>query len=438
MATHRRPFTWFAKRTAPVFTLLFLAIPLGCTKGKPTVAPPKAPEVAFVHPSTETVRDYEDYTGRIEALKTENVVPQVSGRLTEILFKDGAEVEAGQDLFVIDPRPFEATLAGAIATVHEKDGDMRRKRILLNRAQELRVKGTNSQEDLDNAKADMEVAVALRDLAEATKKTAELNLEYCHIKSKIGGTISRRNLDPGNQVTAFQTLLTTIVQIDKVYGNFDVDERTLLRLRRAIRTGEIDSARVTKRKLDIGLADEDGFSLGGLIDFSAPMLDPGTGTLRVRVVIDNPTIREMIGDVYTPLFDAFQQVAKFPLKEPLWNSRMLSPNMFVRVRFWIGDPAPAILVPESALVSDQGVRHLFVLGPEDANGECKVEYRSVEIGLQQGHMRVVKSGVKPSDRVVVSGLQRVRPGVMVKATEQRDEKSAIATSVNKKVTLASQ
>jgi membrane fusion protein, multidrug efflux system len=276
---------------------------------------------------------------------------------------------------------------------------------------------------LDNSKADYEVATALRDLAKANRTTAELNLEYCQIKSEIGGTISRRKIDAFNQVTAYQTLLTTIVKIDTVYANFDVDERTLLRLRRLLDKGELSSARATKRKLDVGLADEEGFSISGIIDFAENMLDAGTGTLRVRVVIDNPTRRELVGCVLEPIFESAQALAHFPLRVPAWDSRFLSPNMFVRIRFWLGEPASAILVPEGALVSDQGVRHLFIVNEKD-----EVEYRPVEIGLQQGEMRVIKNGVSPSDRVIVSGLQRVRAGIKVNATEKKEKKPAPSTA----------
>jgi len=405
------------------FIILFgLALPglsLGCAKGVPEVAPPKPPEVAFLHPVVDKVRDYEDYTGRIEAVKTQNVIPQVSGKLIEILFQDGVEVKEGQDLFLIDPRPFKAALDSASATLHQMDGDMKRKKTLYDRAKELRKQGTNSQEDLDNSKADYEVAVALRDLAQANVATANLNLEYCHIKAGVGGTISRRKIDATNQVTAYQTMLTSIVQIDQVYGNFDLDERTLLKLRRLRENGELDSARATRRRLDVGLADEEGFSLHGIIDFAENMLDAGTGTLRIRVVIENPTLRERVGGVLEPIFQTAQQIAHFPLRAPTWDARMLSPNMFVRVRFWLGEPMPAILVPEGALVSDQGVRHLFVINEKD-----EVEYRPVEIGLQQGDMRVIKSGVSPSERVIVSGLQRVRAGIKVVATEKKEKKPA--------------
>ena len=193
----------------------------------------------------------------------------------------------------------------------------------------------------------------------ANRRTAELNVEFCHINSPIDGKIDRRMIDVGNQVTANVTLLTTVRTEDPMYVYFDVDERTVLGLRLRLQKKEIKSARQTKSELEVGLANEEGYSLKGHIDYSANGVDTGTGTLRVRLLLDNPD------------------------KTP----RLLSDGMFVRVRFWIGNPTPSILVPESALVSDQGIRHLFVLNEND-----EVEYRPVQIGLQQGACGWSKAG----------------------------------------------
>ncbi len=373
----------------------------GCNRGKPAVAPAKPPEVSFVHPAKEEVRDYEEYTGRTSASKMAEVRARVTGELKRVFFKekygdkDGTEVKEGEELFEIDPRTFEAALESARATVHQAQGDLRRKEIILERDRELRKKGTISVEDLDNAEADWEVAKGTLELAKANRRTAELNLEFCTIKSPITGKIDRRMIDIGNQVMANVTLLTTVRTEDPMYVYFDVDERTVLGLRLRRQKNEIKSARATKQELDVGLANEEGYSLKGYIDYSANAVDTGTGTLRVRLVLDNPD------------------------KKP----RTLSDGMFVRVRFWIGDPTPSILVPESALVSDQGIRHLYVLNEND-----EVEYRPIQIGLQQGSMRVVKSGVTTKDRVIVSGLQRVRAGIKVAAVEKEEKKRPSAAA----------
>jgi len=378
-----------------------LSILSGCNRAKPAIAPAKPPEVSFVHPVKEEVRDYEEYTGRTAAYETAEMRARVTGELKKVFFKnsygdkDGTEVKEGEELFEIDPRTFEAALESAKATVHQAQGDLRRKEIILERDRELRKKGTISQEDLDNAEADWEVAKGTLELAKANRRTAELNLEFCTIRSPISGKMDRRMIDVGNQVTANVTLLTTVRTEDPMNVYFDVDERTVLGLRVRRQRNEIKSARETKQELDVGLANEEGYSLKGYIDYSSNGVASGMGTLRVRLVLANPD------------------------KKP----RTLSDGMFVRVRFWIGDPTPSILVPESALVSDQGIRHLFVLNEKD-----EVEYRPVQIGLQQGSMRVVKSGVTPKDRVIVSGLQRVRAGIKVAAVEQFEKKRPSATA----------
>jgi RND family efflux transporter MFP subunit len=347
---------------------------------------------------------------------------RITGELTKVFFKDGTVVAEDQPLFQIDPRPFDAALQNATATVHQMRGDLKRKKILYERGKELRAKGTVSQEDLDNYEADHEIAKAQLELAEANKKTAELNREFCDIRAPQAGLISRKLIDEGNQVMANTTPLTTIVSLNPMYADFDVDERTLLRLRRLLQTGEIPSARDTKAKLDIGLADDEGFSLTGIIDFADNQLDAGTGTLRVRVQIDNSTDEELFG----PAYRAFKAAIPFswlsPANGTLSTRRLLSPNMFVRIRFWIGGPRPAILVPEAALVSDQGIRHLFLVNDED-----KVEYRPVTIGLQHGDQRVIKSGVTTKDRIIVSGLQRVRAGIKVAATEEKVKSTSLAS-----------
>jgi RND family efflux transporter MFP subunit len=407
---------------AHVFGLLVVSLALlgGCNRTPPQVLQAKPPEVTYVRPHSEEVRDYEDYTGRTEAIPKVEIRARITGELTKVFFEDGKVVAKDQPLFQIDPRPFDAALQNASATVHQATGDLKRKKILYERGKELRAKGTVSQEDLDNYEADHEIAKALLELAEANRKTAELNREFCDIRAPIAGLISRKLIDEGNQVMANTTPLTTIVNLNPMYADFDVDERTLLRLRRLLQIGELQSARDTKAKLDVGLADEDGFSLTGIIDFSNNVLDAGTGTLRVRVHIDNSTQEELIGPAYRAFMAAIPVSWLTPANGALSNRRLLSPNMFVRIRFWIGDPKSAILVPEAALVSDQGIRHLFVINDED-----KVEYRPVTIGLQHGDQRVIKRGVTAKDRIIVSGLQRVRAGIKVTATE---EKAALAAS----------
>jgi multidrug efflux system membrane fusion protein len=194
-----------------------------------------------------------------------------------------------------------------------------------------------------------------------------------------------RRVDPGNLVKADETPLTTLVALDPIYVAFDVDERTVLRLRNLIRRGEIKSSRETVRYVQIGLAsDEDSFPLSGQIVFRDNQIDAGTGTLRIRALLRNPEIE----------------------RQPRY---MLSPGQFVRVRLPVGNPREATLVPEKALGSDQGQKYVFVV-----NDKNEVERRNVRPGPQYGTLRAVQDGVlKPTDRVIVEGLLRVRPGAKV-------------------------
>jgi RND family efflux transporter MFP subunit len=371
-----------------VLAVSLTALAVGCHRSPPSVAASKPPEVFISNPIySDNVQDYEDFPGRTEGFKKVEVRARVSGQLTAIHFDDGADVKVGDPLFDIDPRPFELEVLRTQATIKQADANLQLKKAQYSRAQELRSRTppSISKEDLEVAKSDMEAAQATRDLAVANEKIAALNLSFCHITSEINGRASRRNLDVGNQVMANVTPLTTVITLDPIYANFYVDERTVIRVRDMIRKRLVTSGREKTIKVKVALANEEEgqFSLEGVIDSADNSLDAGTGTLPVRVRLENPAIPKGF---------------------------LLSPNMFVRIRFPVGDAHCALMVPEEALVSDQGIRHLYVLDADD-----KVVYRKVKLGLQQGEMRVIEDGVSPTDRVIVSGLQRVRQGIKVTA-----------------------
>ncbi len=215
--------------------------------------------------------------------------------------------------------------------------------------------------------------------ARASLKIATVNLGYCEIRAPIGGRMSRPYIDPGNLVKADDTILTRIVSQDPMWVYFDLDERTMLRLRRLVQQGAVGVS-AAKVPVQMGLADEQGYSREGVLDFEDNRLDPSTGTLRVRAVFDN-------------------------------RDRLLSAGMFVRVRLPTGTPHQALLVPEQALGTDQGKKFLYVLTAQD-----EIAYRPVEVGKVHDRQRVISQGLAAGERVVVTGLQRVRPGIKVKAT----------------------
>jgi multidrug efflux system membrane fusion protein len=340
------------------------------------------PEVLVSRPVTSTVTDYEEFIGRTEARSTVDVRARVTGYLDEANFKEGNDVKQGDLLFRIDPRPYRALLEQAEANVGQAEAHLKRLESDHRRANAMFAKHAIGQEEFDKIAGDRNEAEAGVGVARAQRDGAKLNLEFTQVRSPIAGRISRRNMDPGNLVRADDTALTTVVSQDPMYAYFDVDERTHLRLRRLVLEGKLRSAREVTVPVELGLADEKGYPHPGAIDFVDNRLDAGTGTLRVR--------------------------GSFPNADGV-----LTPGLFVRIRAPIGTPHPATLIAECALQTDKGRKFVYVV--TDRND---VERRDVTVGPPQPNgMRVILHGVGPGDRVIVSGLQRVREGAPVQATD---------------------
>lgn len=372
----------------------------GCSRPAAVLAPVKPAEVFIGTPVKMVVTDYEDFTGRTEPYLMVDVRSRVTGYLDKIHFVDGKEVTADQPLFDIDPRTYKATLDQTIASVAQAESRLERLKRDFARVDSGVRTGIVTREEFDRVSGDRDEAIAALSLAKAAKTLAETNYNYTKILSPISGLISRRVIDRGNLVKADDTILTTIVALDKVYATFDIDERTMLRVRRLIQDGKIDSARSATMEVDIGLADEEKFSLKGVIDFIDNKVDPATGTLRVRAVLDNP--RKKIQT------SASMAVSTQSTPPPDAYIYLLSPGLFVRVRLPIGKPHEAVLIPEEALGSNQGQKFVYLLNDKD-----EVIERFVDVGQQVGANRVINKGVQPGDRIIVSGLQRVRPGAKV-------------------------
>ncbi len=370
-------------------SLLAFGLGSGCQKVAPPPVAPKPPEVTVAFPVTEEVQEFEETTGRLVARESVEVRSRVSGYLDKALFKDGDNVQEGQLLFHIDARPYEAELARATASVAQARARFERLKRQEERARKLFLTKNTTQEELDLISADRSEAEAALEALEATQRLASLNCEFTKITSPITGRISRRLVDPGNLVKADDTPLVTVMSLNPIYAYFDIDERTILRVERLIREGKIPSPRDSKYQVLFALADETEFLRQGEIDFLDNHISNTTGTLRLRATVGN-------------------------------DSLLLTPGMFIRLHVPIGNPHPAILVPEESLGSDQGQRFVYVLDDED-----KVTYRRVKIGMLKEGRRVIEEGLGPKDQVVVSGLQRVRAGVKVtiKQTEVKDEKS---------------
>jgi RND family efflux transporter MFP subunit len=359
------------------------------------------PEVVVGRPTVKTITDYEDFTGHTEALLTVEIRARVSGYLVEGLKdggpnKEGTEVKKGELLFEIDPRSYEADKSKAEAALLQARAHLERLSKDLKRAEELLPTRAIAQGDFDQIAGDNKEAAAAVKTSQAMLRLADLNLQWTKVRAPCDGRVSKQLIDPGNMVQADVTPLTTIVTLDPIYAYFDIDERTLLELRRMViaKYGSLRGVRQANIKVLLGLADEQGYPHEGTIDFADNRLDVMTGTLRLRGVFPNP-------------------------------KRILSPGMFAKIRLPKGQPHRAILIPEAALASDQGQKCLYVL-----NDKNEVTYRPVQIGSPHGGLREIKSGLSENDRVVVDGLQRVRPGIVVKPTEAKPTPKDSKTAEN--------
>lgn len=365
----------------------------GCQKSKAAAPPPKPPEVEYVTPVMRTVTEHEEFSGRTWSPKMVEVRARVNGYLNEVKFKDGDDVKAGEVLFQIDPAPYQAELDRTVAVVAQAESKVQQTSVNFRRAQKLEGSRAISQEELDNFRFGKEDAVAALAVAKAMQATAQLNLDFTTVKAPIDGRIGRRLVDPGNLVKEDDTHLATVVSLDPIHAYFDFDERSIVRMRRLVEEGKLKTAPDRTRPIAISLAGEDKRSLTGMIDWVDNQIDIGTGTLRSRVVIQNP-------------------------------DQFLSPGMFVRLHVPIGPEQQSILIPEVALGTDQGHRFVYVV-EKGKVGEKQEEmdvavYRRVEVGWQEGPLRVIEKGLTMGDKVIVTGLQRVRPKAPVTAKPRTD------------------
>jgi multidrug efflux system membrane fusion protein len=401
----------------------------GCNK-KPTEAPAaKDPEVIVATAAVRPVLEYEDFIGKLEAYEDVKVQAQVTGELTRVFFRDGQHVVKGDPLFEIDSKIFRAQLKSAEAGVKQADARLKLARLEVARQKGLLGQGA-SQSDVDKAQAEVEGAEGNLEYNQAAVEMARRNVDYTLITAQYTGRVSDRRVHPGAIVKANETILTTLVVLNPIYVTFDIDERTLLRLRGLIDEGRIPSARESRLQFKVGLAepdvgkakvgsvvpkpsDQQDYPFDAVWAFSDNQLDPGTGTLRVKGRLDNPALR--LSNVRAPLaalagFAAARDAERLTLK-------LFSPGMFVRVRFPVGAPREMVLVPDEALGSDQGQKFVYVIKPDNT-----AEYRRVQPGPQEGALRAVDErkpsdpagiGIARDERVVVSGHQRVKPGQKV-------------------------
>ena len=357
--------------------LAALAVAGGCG-GAEGPSPP--PQVTVAQPLARQVTDWDEYTGRLAAPESVEVRARVSGYVSSAPFTDGALVRKGELLFVIDPRPYQAALDEARAALTGARARLELAERDLERAQQLYAARTISERDLDTRTEERKAAAAAIAETQARVQAAELDLEFCEVRSPIDGRASRKLVTVGNLVTGGTedaTLLTTIVSVDPIHVYVSADERAYLRYQRLAQSGERPSSRERPNPVRLQLADEEGFPHEGHMDFVDNRLDPQTGTIQGRAVFPNP-------------------------------DGVLMPGLFARVQVLGEGPYDALLVPDQAVSTDQAQRVVFVVDDDDT-----VRAVPVVLGREEGSLRVIRSGLQATDRVIINGLQRVRPGVRV-------------------------
>jgi multidrug efflux system membrane fusion protein len=368
---------------ASLFFLILLGFALtACTPGEADNAPAaaSAPEVTTAEVLVRDLRPWATFTGRLEAVQSVDVRARVGGYVEAVHFEEGGRVAQGDLLFAIDARPFQAEVDRLTAERTRAEAELTLARSYHQRAERLLAQNATSEEELERYAAAAAVAQAELGAVQAALDAAELNLSFTRVTAPIGGRVSRAIVTAGNLVDS-STLLTTLVSDNPVYAYFDADEQTFLRHV----SGAADGGQAA---VQVGLIDEEGYPHTARLDFVDNHVDPNQGTIRARAVLDNPDGR-------------------------------FTPGLFARLKLVSGGAYRAALVDDRAIGTDLGRRFVFVV--DDRN---VVQYRPVEIGRFDDGLREVTSGLELGDVVIVNGLQRVRPGVAVAATQVAMDRNA--------------
>jgi membrane fusion protein, multidrug efflux system len=367
------------RRLSPLVVLLASSL-AGCgEKPAAQAAPPPAP-VTVAQPTKRTVTDWDEFTGRFEAMEEVQIRARVGGFVDSIQFKDGDFVKPGDLLYVIDSRPFEAVALQADGQLADARAKAELARRELERALTLVTTSAVSESIVDQRRQTLQAAHAAEMQAEGALKAAKLNIEFTHVIAPLAGRISRHLVSVGNLVQGADggaTLLTSIVSLDPIYIYFDMDEATYLKYNKLWFEGRRPSSRDTPNPVQVSLAGETKPSHDGKMDFLDNRLDVSTATLRSRAIIPNKDLS-------------------------------ILPGQFGRVRLIGSAPYEALLLPDTAIATDQSRKIVFVV-----NNENMVEVRPVTLGPLDGGLRVIREGLKAEDKVIVDGLQRARVGAKV-------------------------
>jgi RND family efflux transporter MFP subunit len=367
-------------RWLPALVAAGLVLP-GCAKRAPAPPPPVV-AVTVAHPVEREVVEWDQYTGRLDAVDTVDVRARVSGLVLAAPFEEGALVQAGAVLFEIDARPFQADLDNKLALVAQAQAQITLAQITFKRMSDLLKVGAATHDEYDSAAAALQQAQAALEAAKAAAETARLNVDWCHVTAPITGRISRKYVTRGNLINGGMgqaALLTTIVSVDPIYGYFEVDEQSILKYQLLVRDQKVASTRDGQVPCFLQLANESGYPHQGRIDFQDNRIDPATGTKMLRAVFANP-------------------------------DGWLMPGFFAHVRVPGSAPYRALLVPDAALGTDQNQKFLTTVGADGT-----VAIKVVTPGALFGTLRAISRGIGADDRVIINGQMQARPGMKVQA-----------------------
>ncbi|MET0270254.1 MAG: efflux RND transporter periplasmic adaptor subunit [Sphingomonas sp.] len=364
--------------TRIIMTCLLPALALAaCAKEAPP--PPPKPHVSAARPIVRDVVDWDEYVGRFDAIQDVTIMPRVSGTITRILFRNGEDVVRGRALFEIDPRPYRAAWLQAVAATGRTRATLANAQTEQARAQKLRALSAVSQEETEQKTAAVRTARADLAANQAAEEAAKLNLDFTTVRAPVAGRVSDKRVSLGDVVTANQTQLTRVVTLDPIWFTFEGAESLYLKYVREAQQGQRGSSRTTANPVDIQLADETGYTHRGRMVFVDNAIDPRSGTIRAHAELRNP-------------------------------DRVLTPGMFGRARLLGSGTYRAMLVPDEAIVTDQARKLVYLVGPGG-----KIVSRPVTTGPIVAGLRVVRSGLKPADLVVLDGLAQLQPGTQVDA-----------------------
>ena len=374
--------SWPGRLRSAVLLVGAVFVFAGC-KGEdqpgPAAAVPPPPKVLVSHPVERPLAETREYTGHLEAVETVSIRARVRGVLQKIHFDEGAEVEQGARLYELDSSEYQAAVDEKLAEIARIEQELQLAESEAKRSSELYAKNATSKETWESKQTKLTVTKAELQKARAAIKQAELNLSYTKIYAPISGRVGRALVTVGNLVGYNEpTLLTTIVKMDPVYVHFEIPERDLLRFEQTDQE-QSSSWSLMQAPLSIGLETETGYPHAGIINFRDNRVESETGTVLVRGTLPNP-------------------------------DRKLVPGLFTRIQIPVGRPKPRLLVPETSLSADQRGRYVLVVDAEDTVEQRPVQ---IEVNLEHRGFLPIREGLTAKDRVIVSGLQRARPGAKV-------------------------